>query len=68
MNDLMSDGKIISIVLVAHRMNVLPRDQQIPGSMPAIALFYKNRIQFFFLLLFLSKQFHIIKVHDSFRK
>ena len=55
MNDLMSDGKIISIVLVAHRINALPQDLQVPGSMPAIALFYKNRIQFFFLLLFLKQ-------------
>lgn len=36
------DGKVISVVFVAHSVNSQPSDQKVAGSKPAIALFERE--------------------------
>ena len=50
----MSDGQIISIVLVALGVNSYSLDQKVLGFIPAVALFHNNRIELFFFF-FLSQ-------------
>ena len=53
-----NECKVISVVLVAHDVNVSPSDPKVPGSIPLIALFYeKYLIDSFFFFFFQKKNF-----------